>query len=244
MTKIKSASFTRYARVLKILQGDPHLSKKLSKTMVAICRPDQSIQDFPQEVVYVVEQLHLNNLDANSCKNRDVLQFAFKLLENNTRPITFNVEPEPEAPVEKEKKKPVAKVKKPKAKVKALVESEDKAQVEKAPAPTRVKAKVKRVAKAKAEPAPEKPIAVKPVEPPVPNVTSKIIEFVRPHVPFVVGCAMLSNFQAGVSLLEPYVQAGDTDAKELSQKINVLIDDIHRRIEIPNAKESSETPAG
>ena len=67
-------------------------------------------------------------------------------------------------------------------------------------------------------------------------------EFVRPSIPFILGVAILANFQAALTLLESAAAAGDAEAKELAQKINELIDDVHRRTILPSAeKESSST---
>lgn len=246
MSKIKSASFSRYGRVLTILQSDPLLRKELSKVMVAVCRPDQTSEDFPREVVYVVDQIHKQNLDSTTLIKDEVLVFAYKLLVENRGPIpTFTpvAVPEPKTP------KP-AKIKATKPEKPAKVEKVKAVKAAKpAPAPVpppEPKAKVKRARRATR---PKEQATAEACPPAVEQKNAgtpsgKPMTFVRPNVPYVVGCAALANLQAVLTLLEPFTGAGDLEAKEVCQKLNDLIDDIHRRTVIPSAKEEPQTKAG
>ena len=83
----KRTSFMRYARVLEILQGDNALSKKLSKPSVAVCRPDQTHKEFPNEVIYVTDEIHKQGLDAATLSKIEVIRNAFRLLIQNPGPI-------------------------------------------------------------------------------------------------------------------------------------------------------------
>ena len=240
MSKIKSASFSRYGRVLTILQSDPLLRKELSKVMVAVCRPDQTSEDFPREVVYVVDQIHKQNLDTTTFSKDEVLVFAYT-------PVSA---PEPKTP-KLAKIKP-AKIKAAKPEKPAKVEKVKVVKAAKpAPAPAPVpppepKAKVKRARRATR---PKEQATAETCPPAVEQKNAgtpsgKPMTFVRPNVPYVVGCAALANLQAVLTLLEPFSGAGDLEAKEVCQKLNDLIDDIHRRTVIPSAKEEPQTKAG
>ena len=231
MTKIKSASFTRYTKVLKLLQTDPLLRKELSKDAVAVCRPDQTSQDFPKEVVYVVDKIHAKGLDANTCTSKDILNFAFNLLVKNRGPITIAASPAVPA-----KKPAVKKV------TKNTVAEEPEVE---APAPRRAARTASPAPKSKAaSDAPPSVVAennageVKSVV----EKTIKVVAFIRPGIPNVIGCAALANLQAALSVLEAV--ATDAEDKSICQRMNTLIDDIHRRTIIPSAKENSETAAG
>lgn len=239
MSKIKSASFTRYTKVHKVLLNDPLLQKQLSKTMIAVCRPDNSTQDFPQEVVYVVDQIQSKNLDVSTCTQKDIMKLAYDLLVLHPQPIPAytsapEAEPAPPAPKAVRKAKPtVVKVAKPKAAKKVATPKEAPKE-----APKEVVRKARQAPKAKA---PEAPAADVKNEP---KAVNKPMVYVRPNVPFAVGCAALANLQAVVTLLEPFVDGGDAEAKVVSEKLNDLIDDIHRRTIIPSAKEITESTAG
>ena len=253
MSKIKSASFSRYGRVLTILQSDPLLRKELSKVMVAVCRPDQTSEDFPREVVYVVDQIHKQNLDTTTFSKDEVLVFAYKLLVENRGPIpTFTPVSAPEPKTPKLAKIKPAKIKAAKPEKPAKVEKVKVVKAAKpAPAPAPVpppepKAKVKRARRATR---PKEQATAEACPPAVEQKNAgtpsgKPMTFVRPNVPYVVGCAALANLQAVLTLLEPFTGAGDLEAKEVCQKLNDLIDDIHRRTVIPSAKEEPQTKAG
>ena len=249
MSKIKSASFSRYGRVLTILQSDPLLRKELSKVMVAVCRPDQTSEDFPREVVYVVDQIHKQNLDSTTLIKDEVLVFAYKLLIENRGPIpTFTPAPAPEPKTPKPAKIKATKPEKP-AKVEKVKAVKAVKAAKPAPAPVpppEPKAKVKRARRATR---PKEQATAEACPPAVEQKNAgtpsgKPMTFVRPNVPYVVGCAALANLQAVLTLLEPFTGAGDLEAKEVCQKLNDLIDDIHRRTVIPSAKEEPQTKAG
>lgn len=235
MTKIKSASFTRYTKVQKLLQTDPLLKKELSKEMVAICRPDQTSQDFQKEVVYVVDKIHAKGLDANTCTSKDILKFAFELLVTNKGPIV--IAPTPEAPVPA--KQPARK------KAVGAKQQTTLPPAEEPDEPVPAKAKAAPAPKSKAASAAPPPVVAKNNEG-VGNSavekTIKVVAIIRPGIPNVISCAALANLQAALSLLEAV--AADADAKDVCQRLNTLIDDIHRRTIIPSAKENTETTAG
>ena len=246
MTKIKSASFTRYSRVHKILQSDPLLSKELGKVMIAVCRPDQTSQDFPEQVVYVVKSIHEKNLDANACTAKDIERFAFELLIKNRGPIPSLADPEPPpTPAPAPKKPAVKKVAKPVAAPVAKAPAAPKAPAAKAPAAKAPvsKSKVRTAPKSKATiDAPQPVVAVN-------NAgdgnyrTAKVVAVIRPGIPNVIGCAALANLQAALSLFEA-VAGNDAGIKELCHRLTTIIDDAHRNTIIPSAKENNETAAG
>jgi hypothetical protein len=229
----KRTSFMRYSRVNEILRSDNALSRRLSKKTVAVCKPDQTSEDFPVEVVFVTDEIHMQGIDAYTMPKIEVIRMAHRLLVANPQPIPAIVAPpapQPKAKAAQAKKPVAAKAAKP-----------DKPKVRRrTPAPK---------APATADP---RPAAVEPPKTggktedrsPPPAPLKMPPEYVRPFVPYVPGCAMLSNLQAVLTLLEPYVAAGDADAKEVCQKVNELIDDIHRRTVLPSAKEEPTTTAG
>jgi len=246
MSHTKSASFTRYVHVNDILRRDPVLRKELSKATVAVCRPDQTSVDFPPEVVHVVEKIHEQNLNATTFNKDEILDFAYELLITNRGPIpsygiVLTV--------------PIKAPTPPKAKVKvdkpAKVAAPAKVATPKAATPTPTPIKADKPAKpAKVEPvAPLKKAQVKPPKAQVTadagtddkSTSTKLMTYVRPDVPYVVGCAALSNLQAVLSLLEPFVKSGDSEAKDVCKKLKELIDDIYRRTVIPNDKEEPKT---
>lgn len=241
MTKIKSASFTRYSRVHKILQSDPLLSKELGKVMIAVCRPDQTSQDFPEQVVYVVKSIHEKNLDANACTAKDIQQFAFDLLIKNRGPIPSLADPEP-APAPAPKKPVAKKV----AKSKTVAAPAVKAP----PAPKATVAKTS-VSKSKVRTAPKSKATIDAPQPVVAvnnagegaYKTAKVVAVIRPGIPNVIGCAALANLQAALSLFEA-VAGNDAGIKELCHRLTTIIDDAHRNTIIPSAKETNETAAG
>lgn len=248
----KRTSFMRYARVDEILRSDNLLSRKLSKKTVAVCRPDQTHHEFSVEVVYVTDQIHKQGIDAYTMPKIDVIRTGHRLLVNNPKPIPDIVVPL-ETPARKSTTNHKVKVKvRQKTKVKAKVKTEK-------PPKRRRMARPKDAATADVSPAAvetepagvnhadEQPLVSE--DEPLPEVLSQapmpetepppkppIIKFVRPYVPNVVGVAALSNLQAVLTLFEPYMAVGDADAKEVCQKVNELIDDIHRRTVLPSAE--------
>jgi len=238
----KRTSFMRYARVLEILQGDNALSKKLSKNTAAVCRPDQTHKEFPVEVVYVTDEIHKQGADAATMPVIEVIRTAFRLLIQNPGPIPTPAPLPPPAPKVKAKApapKPKAAPAKP---VKAAKPPAPKPK-EKPKVPRRAPAPKGQATADERPPAVEQKIAGESGST-KPEPVSKPLAFVRQFVPFVVGVAALSNLQAVLTLLEPFVAAGDTEAKEVCLKVNELIDDIHRRTVLPCAEKEPTTPAG
>lgn len=230
MSKIKSASYTRYVKVYKILKNDPLMRKELSGDMVAICRPpDQRSEDFPKEVVYVVDQIHARNLDVSTCTNKDVLLIAYDLLVKNRATVPSYSEP----PAEAEDAKTIP------AKAKPAKSKNQKPS--KTPKPPKAPPASKVKAKSAPEPetsAPKATLKTAPA-PPVKSALPAVKQQVRPGIPYVIECAALANLEAALSLMEA---AGNSD--DICRKLNSLIDEIHRRTIIPSAKESPETAAG
>jgi len=249
----KRTSFMRYSRVNEILRSDNALSRRLSKKTVAVCRPDQTHQEFPVEVVFVTDEIHKQGTDAYTMPKMDVIRTAHRLLVANSQPIPhITPPPAPKVKAKPPQKKAAAKTKVP---PKAKVLSKAKAP------PAKPKPKPQPKARRRA-PAPkdaatvERPPTVEPAkagsntehrEPPTIPVAVALPklppEFVRPYVHNVVGVAALSNLQAVLTLFEPYVANGDTDAKEVCQKVNELIDEIHRRTVLPTSVEKEPTTA-
>lgn len=218
----KRTSFTRYRRVHDILQADNLLKTKLSKTMAAVCRPDQSHEEFPIESVYVTDEIHKQGLDAFTLPKIEVIKTAHRLLVLTPGPIPIPAPPLPPPPP-KAKKAAKPKVKpKPKAKAKA----KPKAAPRKPPLP-------KELATAEASPA---AVAPKPTGQPdgctVPPLAQPPL-MVRQDAPYVVGVAALSNLEAAVLLLH---SVNDPALKEPCQRIQDLIDDVHRLTVLPSAK--------
>lgn len=229
----KRTSFMRYSRVNEILRSDNALSRRLSKKTVAVCKPDQTSEDFPVEVVFVTDEIHKQGIDAYTMPKIEVIRMAHRLLVANPQPIPAIVAPpapQPKAKAAQAKKPVAAKAAKP-----------DKPKVRRrTPAPK---------APATAEP---RPAAVEPKKtggnaedgspPPPPKLPPA---YVRPFIPYVVGVAILSLFQAILTLFEPFQSQGDGDAKDVCQKVNELIDEVHRRTVLPtSAKEEPTTTAG
>ena len=256
----KRASFMRYARVLEILQGDNALSKKLSKNTVAICRPDQTHKEFPNEAVYVTDEIHKQGHDAYTMSKGDITRLATRLLILNPGPIPVPTLPPPPPPP-KAKVKAVAKPKPAKPVVaKPVVAKPAAAKPIKpvkvapptpppTPPPVPPKPKVprrapapKRQATADCPPAVEqKNAGEKVVTKPAP--VSKPLAFIRPYAPNVVGVAAMCLLQGVLTLMEPFMAAGDPEVKELCQKVNVLLDDLHRRTVLPSVEKEPTTTA-
>lgn len=71
---------------------------------------------------------------------------------------------------------------------------------------------------------------------------AKVVAFIRPGIPNVISCAALANIQAALSLFEAV--GNDGEIKDICQRLNTIIDDVHRNTILPSAKETSETTAG
>lgn len=236
----KRTSLMRYRRVSEILRSDNLLSRKLSKNMVAVCKPDQTHEDFPVEVVHVTDEIHKQGIDAYTMPKNDVIRIAHRLLIQNPGPIPIPApQPQPQPKAKAARPKPAAKAKAVKAAKPPKPKPEKKAR--RAPSP-------KAPATAEQRPAavePEKAGGTPAEDRPPPASTPKLPpEYVRPYVPNVVGVAALSNLQAVLTLFEPFMAVGDTDAKEVCQKVNELIDDIHRRTVLPASAEKESANAG
>lgn len=221
MSEPKRTSFTRYRRVSDILQADNLLRTKLSKTMAAVCRPDQSHKEFPIEVVYVTDEIHKKGLDAFTLPKLEVIRVAHGLLVTNPGPIPMPAPPPPLPAVPKAAPKAVKKVP-PKPKVKPKVKPKRVA-APKVPAtaeasPAAVEQKTTGGSRGNGvSPSPLKP-------PPV---------FVRSNIPYLPGVAALSNMQAAILLLEA---TGDSVIKPLIQKAQELVDELHRHVILPSAE--------
>lgn len=235
MSEGKKTSFMRYARVHGILKGDNALSKRLGKKTAAVCKPNQTYEDFPVEVIAVTDEIHKQGLDAHVASVPDVLRIAADLLFSG-KPLPMPSLPEPPVRAKKVKAPKAAKAKKRKAPPPEPPPPP--------PAPKAAKAKVKSARRPKVPATAERPAAVEPTQagsaepsalPPKPPA------MVRPSFPYVVGVAALSNLQAVVTLLEPFAAHNDTDAKEFIQKVNSLIDEVHRRTVLPSAEAQSST---
>lgn len=73
-------SFMRYKRVYVELSSDNALKRKLSKNLIAVCRPDQTSEDMPVEVVDLTLSLHEHGYDAYTMTKSDLIRFAHKFL--------------------------------------------------------------------------------------------------------------------------------------------------------------------
>lgn len=251
-------TFSRYARVRKAFDADHALTKKLSKNMVNIGKPDRSFEEFPLEISDVTTAIYQSGQDANEMTQKDIIIFATEmLLFNKKQPVVRKMEeaaPEPEPPkkaVEKpapkrqrppraERPKVVKTVKAPKLKAsrpRPIRKKEDKTD-DKEPATAAIIPAVIAVA-----PAPVKadaPVAATPVVVQAKNGTLPI-RLIRANMPYVVGVAIGGLLEAVNVLLQPYISAGEPEAKDVSDKVNALIDDIHRRTVLPNcAKEEPD----
>ena len=227
--EIKCPTVTRYARVQKVLLSDNALSKKLSTKTSAVCRVDKSFVDFPVEVIHVTDEIHRQGMDSNSLSRTDIIRFGVRLLLQGKVPdnitslaavetsVALKDEDEKPKPIKPPKPPKLPKVKPPKPELACVV---------------KVKAvNPEKVAAPPAAPAVKASTETKPEKAPV--------FFVRPHVPYVVGTAALSNLWAVLTLFEPFVLEGDAEAREVSQRVNDLIDDIHRRTILPSAEKDS-----
>lgn len=215
----KRTSFMRYDRVHAILRSDNALSRRLGKETVAVCKPDQTHVDFPSEVVRVTDEIHSQGIDAYTMPKIEVIRLAHRLLVKNSTPSV-------PAPVPAPTSAP------------APDPATDSVPVQAAsPAPQKAARKPrtpKVVQTARQEVVPKPSADVQPSDP----VSKKLPpEFVRPYAPYVVGVAALSNLQAVLTLFEPFMDAGGEDAKAVCQKVNALIDDIHRRTVLPSHAE-------
>lgn len=83
---MKKPTFTRYRRVLDVLQADNLLKRKLSPPDVAVCRPDQSHDLFPAEVVYLTDELHKAGYDTFTLTKNEIVQYGHQFLVQNELP--------------------------------------------------------------------------------------------------------------------------------------------------------------
>lgn len=222
----------RYARVHEIIKQDPALRKHLSKNTAAICRPDQTSEDFPVEIIAVTDEIHRQSLDAYTLSKLDVIRIAHRLLVLKVAPTPAAVEAPVVVP---------ASVPSPKAR-----RGRKKVEKPESPPPAEAAPPKRRRISPKVLATPARPEGVEPVPTGTkvesPCSSRLLPEFVRPDVPFIIGVAILSNFQAALTLLESCARAGDPEAKELCQKIVELIDDVHRKTVLPGAeKEHTES---
>lgn len=242
----KRTNFTCYKRVSAVLNSDNALKKKLGDKTVAVGKPDQSSEDFPVGVILVTDELHATGKDARSIPVIEVIKCAHRLLVLGEAPTVIAPPPPPPPPPAP----PAAKI--PSKKEKPAAVAKTKAAK---PRPARQpKPVAKPVAKPAAVAAAAATATANTAEPPVPPVTMSspavtaatastaktIVTNVRPNVPYVVGVAALSNLQAVITLLEPYVTNGDTEARDLCQKVDKIIDEVHRRTCLPTQQSSAE----
>lgn len=238
MSEAIHTSFKRYERVHEILKGDNALKRKLSTRMAAVCKPDRSFVDFPVEVVHVTDEIHKQGLDVATMTKLDVIRHGFRLLIQNSAQI-----PAPTATatalVTGGNGKTSAKVKvKASAKVKA-----EKPKLKPKPKPVKAAPKVQATAASRPAAVEPSPAGETKTSPPVASA-SKPITHVRPGTPYVVGVAALTLLESVNVLFQPYVTAGDPDAKEVCARANELIDFIHRRTVLPSAEKEPTTSAG
>ena len=250
----------RYNRVREILQADNALKRRLSKNMSAVCRPDQTHDEFPVEVVYVTEEIHKQGLDASTLAKGEVIRTAHRLLVANPVPdllavLTPQLAPEAPAPEAKlpkakvPKEKPKAKAKVPKAeapKAKPKVPKAEAPKVPKAPK-EKPKAKPKVLVPKVSATADTSPAAVEPKstggtqESSVATLPPKAPPaFIRPYIAHVPGIAMMNCLYGARQLMEPF-SASDPDAKDICHKLDDLIDELHRRTVLPSAEKESTT---
>ena len=226
-TTPKRTSFMRYQRVLEILQGDNALRKRLSKNMAAVCRPDQTHKEYPVEVVHVTDEIHKEGLDAYTLSKIEVIRFAHRLLVAN-HPTASPSAP-PDLPVKEAKVPKAAKLKeKPKPKLKKAIVPKSTAAAESpiAAEPKTGEDAVLKVPDAVFAKVPE----VIPIK--VPEAKAPPSLFIRPHVPHIPGIAVMNCLFSAFQLMEPFC-ASDPDARDLCQRIQTLIDELHRRTILP-----------
>lgn len=236
----------RYSRVNAILRSDNLLSRRLSKPSVAVCKPDQTSEDFPVEVVNVTKAIHEQGIDAYTMPKIEVIRIAHRLLVSGTQALPASVPDADADVVPPQTKVKVKRVKRAKT-VKPVKRTKKPDKITKTKGRRRVP-DPKTEATAEPRPAAVEPntgaktedrLSLAQAPPKIPPA------FVRPSIPYVVGVAILSLFQAILALLEPFLSQGDVDAKDLSQKINELIDEVHRRTVLPSSvKEESTTTTG
>jgi hypothetical protein len=242
MTEPKRTSFMRYARTYEILKSDNALSKKLSKKMAAVCRTDQTHEDFPVEVIYVTDEIHKQGFDAHTMHKIDVLRLAHRLLIATPGPIPMPELP-PLLPPPAKEKKPEAKPKsnsKPRSRPKPKPKPKPKLE------PTRVRPRPKEEATGD-RPAPVEPVitGIEGDGESASTLLPKALphQFIRPYVPNVPGIAVMNCLYGAQQLLQPFV-AVDPDAKELSQKLSDLIDEVSRRTVMPSNAETKPATSG
>ena len=255
-------SFTRYVKVNQAMQGDPALQKLLSKPNTWVGKQNQTGEFFSQEVVEVTAAIHNAGMDAYTLKPQQIVHFATDMLVlKQPPPVAAKSsvpEPESSAPVASPVVKPKAKAKtKAKPKVKAKVKPVTKPKVEQTPeaqetaqanadpvsAPVRLKPKNKVKAARKAVSKPDRVAAPTAAAPPENNGEAKpmAVRFIRVNVPYVPGIALMNNLYAAQQLLEPFV-INDPEAKELADKLDEMIEAVHRKTVLPNcAKEDAKS---
>lgn len=233
----KRTSFQRYVRVHEILQGDNLLRQRLSKNVVAVCRPDQTHKELPIEVVYVTDEIHKTGKDAYTMPKIEVIRMAHRLLIQNPMPAPAPVSPAalpPPVEVHAFRNGSTAKTK---VKVKKAASPKSPA-VRKKAAERKPAAVVVDVEAPPAIPVPAKAAKEPVAATPAPAVKSQPA-FIRKSIPLVVGIAILNLMQGVLTLLEYSVASGDEEAKDLCGKISSLIDETHRRTVIPGEEKSS-----
>ena len=246
MNESKRTSLMRYRRVGNVLQNDRLLSQKLSTEMVGVGKHDQTHEDFPAEVVYVTDEIHKQGVDAYTMPKNDILRIAHRLLIQNPSPVSKpDLEPQPKATAARAAAAAAATT---------TTTTKVKVKVAQAPKPQRGRRKRKTAVHAEEiapavqpESAGGAPIEDRPPPPPPPSSSSssssKPVEYVRPFIPYVVGVAILSLLQAVLTLFEPFMSNGaEGDTKDVCQKVNELIDEIHRRTVIPASAEKESKP--
>lgn len=263
MAALKKITIVWYKKVAAILKADTGLAKKLGKPTVAVCTPDQKHEDFPKEVTDVTEAIHAAGMDVYTMSKKQIADIAINMLVlgNPPPPPVAVPEPEPEPEIkppnrsikpaaparpvaaDKPKKQPPKPAVKPKPEPEAEEPGpEPDLDVEDA-APEKAASVARKIVGDDDEdeevPEPVKPtpkVARKPVLKPAANNGSIKAppEYVRANVPFILGCAILSNFQAAATLLEPYADK-DPEAREVLDKLNQLIDSVHQKTVLPGA---------
>lgn len=200
----------RYTRVHTILKGERALNKQLSQNMAAVCRPDQTFEEFPIEVVKVTDAIHAASLDAYTLSKLEVIRFAHKLLVESNEPA----KPAPETYVD--------------ASVEAPIEAEI---VE----PVKQRRTRRKRADADAD-IPDAPTAEVNVQP---TATKTPTVFIRPYIPLIPGIAAINCLYSALQLLEPFVKE-DSDARMVCAELELLVDKLHARTLLPNAEKESQ----
>ena len=235
-------SYMRYHKVNAVMVADPALKRLLSKPNQVIIKQDQTSEEFSKEVVEVTTAIHNAGLDAYAMHQHQILHFATNMLVlKQPPPVAARPAKAPVAPEKPKAKAPKA-PKAPKAAVKAPAV---KAPVVKA-APA---ARTKRKSRTKLEPAKAK-VAEPPSEPPEPlaepppvpkaetrpkdNGGPPPVVYFRKNVPLIPGITIMNDLYGAVTILEPYA-AHDPEAKEIMDKLNVIIDDVHRKTVLPES---------